>query len=363
MTPKTRTTTDTNTAGRKKEEKKHRGVYEKEPGTGIWWIVYFAEGKKKREKVGRKSDALALYQQRKSEVRAGVKMPANMRIKGETLGQVIDRALLWYASHRPKSLYDVKIHLEAIREDLGKRVADDLTPADVDTWLSEHAKATDDKSAWSPATLNRYKTSLSKALQLALVSGHVKRNVARLVTSRQEDNTRVRWLTDEEQVRLRKVMSLGLTEMVDFALHTGARKGEQFSLTWEDVDLERREVTFRKTKTGGDRTVPMSKTCYQLLKTMLDKKAEGNDFVFQSTRYDAQIKDPKKAFETAVFKADIPDFHWHDLRHSFASRLVMRNVDLYAVSKLMGHSSIAVTQRYAHLAPKHLVSAIEMLDA
>ena len=88
---------------RKRDEMQHRGVFEKEPGSGIWWIRYFANGQKKREKVGRKSDAIALYQRRKSEIRAGAKLSANLRQNVETLGAVIDRALLWYTSHRPRS--------------------------------------------------------------------------------------------------------------------------------------------------------------------------------------------------------------------------------------------------------------------
>ncbi len=130
-------------------------------------IRYFADGQKKREKVGRKSDAVALYQRRKSEVRAGTKLPANMRTQGIRLSEVIDRALEWYGSHRPKQLYDATIHLEAFREEFGGGVAESLTPDHIDLWLASHDED------WSPATMNRYKSSLSRALQLALASGHV----------------------------------------------------------------------------------------------------------------------------------------------------------------------------------------------
>ena len=138
---------------RKRDEKQHRGVFEKEPGSAIWWIRYFASGQKKREKVGRKSDAIALYQRRKSEIRAGAKLPDNLRHKGETLGVVIDRAILWYTSHRPRSLRTASTHLNLIKTDLGHLVAADLTPDVVDQWVSGHKD-------WSAATKDVYKRQL-----------------------------------------------------------------------------------------------------------------------------------------------------------------------------------------------------------
>src|ERR1700691_1320041 len=151
----------------KKTEKKHRGVYEKEPGSGIWWVRYTDdEGKIRREKVGRKSDAIALYQQRKSEVRAGAKLPENMKFKGETIGSLIDTAITWHAAHRPKSHRTTKQQLLTMKDAFGNRVAADLKPSDVDSWLSAH-------EGWSIATRNRYKSALSKALQLAVIEGHL----------------------------------------------------------------------------------------------------------------------------------------------------------------------------------------------
>src|ERR1035438_3545412 len=155
-----------------KREKKHRGVYEVETGSGIWWVRYQADGKIKREKVGRKSDAIALYQQRKSDIRAGVKLPENMRHKTETVGKVIDAAIEWHESRGSKSLRPTRQQLQYIKSAMGKRIAADLKPADVDSWLTAH-------EAWTPATKNRYKSALGKALQLAVVSGHLSRNSAR----------------------------------------------------------------------------------------------------------------------------------------------------------------------------------------
>src|ERR1700728_4087001 len=179
----------------KREEKKHRGVFEKEPGSGVWWVRYFdADGKKRREKVGRESDAITLYQKRKADARAGIKLPSNLRYQGETVAVLINRAIEWYRSHRPRSLRTALKHLETAKADLGHILAANLTPKDVDEWISSHKD-------WSPATMNRYKATLGRALQLAVVDGHLMRNVARLVTARREMNMRVRFLTDDEEKR------------------------------------------------------------------------------------------------------------------------------------------------------------------
>ena len=143
------------------ETKNVRGVFERPAKSGIWWVCYFVDGKKRREKVGRKSDAISLYHKRKADARAGVKLPSNIRHKGEKLSAVIERAIEWYESHRPKSLKGATTHLEAIKADLGDRVAADLKPDDVDEWISKHTN-------WTPATMNRYKATLGRALQLLL---------------------------------------------------------------------------------------------------------------------------------------------------------------------------------------------------
>ena len=343
-----------------KREKKHRGVYEVEPGSGIWWVRYQADGKIKREKVGRKSDAIALYQQRKSDIRAGVKLPANMRHKGETLSVVIDRAIAWHTSQGTKSLRTVKAQLLVIRESLGSRIAADLKPSDVEEWIGSHKE-------WTSATMNRYKSAIGKALQLAVVSGHLTRNVARLVTARAENNARVRWMRPEEEERVVKVMREccpGQLPAFYVALNTGMRMSEQFGLTWDRIDFERRKLFLATTKNGESRKVPMNKTVLALLTDL--NAAKTGEYVFPTERkYKASrpLLNPRQWIEIVLEKAKVDNFHWHDLRHTFASRLVMKGIDLHTVSKLLGHKTLTVTQRYAHLSPEHNLAAVEVLDA
>jgi len=128
-------------------------------------------------------------------------LPANLRQNVETLGAVIDRAILWYTSHRPRSLRTASTHLNLIKADLGHLVAADLTPDDVDQWVSNHID-------WSAATKNRYKATFGRVLQLAVVSGSLQRNAARLVTARREDNRRTQKELLLKQVQLQRIVRI-----------------------------------------------------------------------------------------------------------------------------------------------------------
>ncbi len=358
----------------KKKEVKQRGVFEKEPGSGVWWIQFFADGKRKREKVGRKSDAIDLYKVRKAEVMAGAKLPQNMRFKGEKLSKVIDDALDWYREHKPKQLRSAQTHLERVRADMGDRIAVDLTPQHVDDWLSHLTREPGNgyKSTkpepLTQATKNRYKATLGRALQLAVKNGHLQRNVARLVEQRKEHNTRERYLSPDEETRLVKVITekyLAYLPAVVVALHTGMRQSEQFGMTWPMVDLEQRKIRLPQTKNGKPHTVHLNQTAYNALQSLKDARPSDckTDRVFLSARYKCEpLENPSQWFPDACKDAKISNFHWHDLRHTFASRLVQKGVSIQTVSKLANHSSIAVTMRYAHLASEQLEDAVAMLD-
>jgi site-specific recombinase XerD len=341
----------------RKTPSKTRGVFERERGSGIWWIRYQVGGKPKREKVGRRSDALALYQQRKSEVRAGAKLPQNMRLRRVSVEDIGRRAIEWYTQHNRKDLRNFTSRMNSIIEGLGVIDAEVLKPSEIDKWLSSHSR-------WSPATANRHKTVLSKAYQLAVRNGDVSANPARLVDHRPEKNKRIRYLLSEEEDRLREVMAHTAPTQIaalHIALNTGMRKGEQFSLEWPQIDFGRKRIYLSETKNGSDREIPLNKSCIAVLTELYERRPD-NGAIFRSSRYDRPLLDPKKWFETALRNADIHNFTWHDLRHTFISRLVMLGADLRAVQELAGHKSITMTVRYSHLSPQHNQKTIELLD-
>jgi len=178
------------------------------------------------------------------------------------------------------------------------------------------------------------------------------------VQHRLEDNARIRFLSADEETALRKAVeakcSQHLSELV-LALNTGLRLSEQFGLTWADVSLTRRLLTIPRSKNGSTRHVPLNQAAVRALED-LREGTHSSGFVCGGA------PGPRRWFEPALKDAKISGFSWHCLRHTFASRLVMAGVDLRTVQELLGHKTIAMMVRYAHLAPKHTLAAVERLD-
>jgi len=169
---------------------------------------------------------------------------------------------------------------------------------------------------------------------------------------------RCRWLTVEEEARLLKASVPHLRALIAFAVDTGGRRSELFKLDWKNVDLDRGFVTFTKTKNGEDRAVRLTNRAKQVL-VGLGSKPSGVVFTYK----DNPIKDVKTTFDKARKKAGLEDFRFHDLRHTFASRLVQKGISIYEVMHLTGHKSLVMVQRYAHLAPDYQNRAIEALNS
>jgi site-specific recombinase XerD len=244
--------------------------------------------------------------------------------------------------------------LTAFRE----RAADSITPHDLERHLAQCAEDGD----WKPATVNRYRALISLVYRLGIQNGKVKENPAHLVKHRQENNARVRWLSDEEEVRLRAYLEAACPQFIpelDLALHTGMRLGEMYSLTWDGVNLSRKVLTIPRSKNGEMRHIPLNSAAIYALEAF-KKRGDGTGKVIRNENGET-LAGSRYWFEPALKKAKICRFSWHCLRHTFASRLVMRGVDIRTVQELMGHKSISMTVRYSHLAPKHTLAAVELL--
>lgn len=172
-----------------------------------------------------------------------------------------------------------------------------------------------------------------------------------------------RWLTLEEEEHLMAASSLWLREFIVFALNTGMRQGEILNLQWQDVDFTRGTLVVMKSKNGTRRTIPLNAPVYELLAAKQAATGAKKGRVFTTPRgNELKVRFLAREFCETRDRAGIPDFRFHDLRHTFATRLVQRGIDLYKVQRLLGHKTTHMTQRYAHHSPESLREGVRILE-
>ncbi len=212
----------------------------------------------------------------------------------------------------------------------------------------------------SPARVNRelsiLRHMLNKAVQWGKLDGSPFSKGESLFLK--ENNERIRYLTRDEAGRLLEACSKHLRLIVETALNTGMRKGEILSLKWSQV----RDgwIYLEETKSGKGRPVPINDAQQEVFWELRTDHQLRSPFIFTDNQ-GKHYKNVQRSFDSACKKAGIYDFRFHDLRHTAASWLVMAGVDLVAVQKLLGHSSIKTTMRYAHLAPGHMQKAVNQI--
>ena len=209
-------------------------------------------------------------------------------------------------------------------------------------------------------TINRELSFLKNMSTVAMQWGKVAENPVKKVETYREDNSRTRFLTEKE-TRVLAERRHHIHRVIVTAIHTGLRKSELLGLTWNNVNFEHRLVTVEAAyaKNREARSVPMSSRLTQTLQTIRIGDSNAPAFINGRGR---PYRDASRAFNSAVERAGIQDLTFHDLRRMFASRLVMRGVDLATMKELMGHKHINMTLRYAYLSPGRKHSAIAVLD-
>jgi integrase len=169
----------------------------------------------------------------------------------------------------------------------------------------------------------------------------------------------VRYLSDEERMRLLAACHSSsnprLYPLVVLALRTGARLGELLRLGWSDIDLARGQAIVQESKNGERRTLPLAAECLEVLHALGRVRRLGSDVVLATAGGQATF--PRKAWEAALRQSEVRDFRFHDLRHSFASYLAMSGATMPEIAAAMGHKTLAMVKRYAHLSDSH-VSAV-----
>lgn len=184
------------------------------------------------------------------------------------------------------------------------------------------------------------------------------------VTKPKEPRGRVRWLSDDERGRLvaacQKSESSDLYCAMIVALSTGGRRNE-IGVRWPDVDFTRRSITLFETKNDEIRSLPLVGHAFDLMLARSKVRRIDTDMVFPSYKAGQPI-DLRKSFETALKRAGVKNFRWHDLRHTTASYLAMNGASLAEIAEVLGHKTLAMVKRYAHLSQAHTNRVVKSMN-
>lgn len=372
-----------------------RGVF-KYAGCNVWYIRYAdLYGKIKVESSGsdKHKEAEALLISRKEAVKKG-KQPETVKKIGHHSFQELKTKYIDWIQGRQKSADTKGYILGQLSEAFGN-----LPLRRFSTLIVEEHQTALIKRGLKPATINKVlgilKHMIGKAVEWELVEEDTLKRV-RKVKPMSGENKRLRFLTFEECHALIHSCDPFLRPIVITALNSGLRRGEIFGLKWEHVDLKHGFILLDKTKNGDRREIPINGTLRATLQGIT--RRIDIPYVFYNPETEDRYVDIKRAFAKALKKAEVEfctkcefqiarlaatqryietcprcgeavagrkgilDFHFHDLRHTFASHLIMSGADLTTVKELLGHRDIKMTLRYSHLAPAHKKSAVEVLD-
>lgn len=298
----------------------------------------------------------------------------------------------WAEAHRKTGTQTVQRTLARFKEFRSNRLSE-ISPWKIEKWRSARLK-----SGTAASTVNRNVTMLKAILQKAVEWDLIENNpLSKVRPLRTDQAAKIRFLETDEERSLRDAMDQRETRlreerrrynqwlaqrglpaypdldqlafadylkpMVLISMNTGVRRGELFNLKWSDIDFNRKTLTVSGTtaKSGKTRHIPINREAHNTLQGWRAQTNSGNELVFTASTGD-RFDNVCSSWEAALALADIEDFRWHDLRHHFASMLVMKGVDLNTVRELLGHGDLKMTIRYAHLAPQIKADAVAKLD-
>jgi len=329
------------------------GVYKE---NNRWYIDFYLPGGKRRREVVtiprvdpsniNRLDALKALSIRKAEIAEGKFNIA--QTKPPVLFRKLCKRYIEYSKNNKRSWERDQQSIGHFLKHFRSKTLQQINP-----WVIEKYKS-DRKNEVKPSTVNRELGTLSNMLNKAVDWGMIESSPFKGIRRFRVSNVNLRIISNEEFNLLYESSSLDLKPILLCAISTGMRRGELLNLKWSDTNLKNGYIKVRDSKNYESRTIPINAT---LLKALSDlKKYSKSDYVFEGR------KTIKKVWTKALKKSGIAHCRFHDLRHSFASRLVMAGVDLVTVAELMGHKDITMTKRYSHPTPEHKIHAVESLN-
>jgi integrase len=322
----------------------------------------------------RLTDAKRWAQQTEVAIREG-RYFKTAEAKRHTLADLIDRYISDVLPTKPKNASNQNTQLLWWKKQIGHVVLSDLSAALIGEYrdvlakelIPPKAQTTAKPRYRGPATQVRYLAALSHACSIAQREwGWLEDNPCRKVRKPKEPRGRVRFLSDDERDRLLKVCKetehTHLYSIVVLALSTGMRSSEIMNLKLPDVDLKRGMVTLHDTKNGERRSVPLTNLALELITKLGKVRRLDTQLLFHSPTKPKQPVEIRPTWYRAMKKADIADFRFHDLRHSAASYLAMNGATTPEIAEVLGHKTLHMVKRYAHLSESHTHSVVASMN-
>lgn len=275
-----------------------------------------------------------------------------------TFGDILDNYLKYSEINKKDYRHD-ESRVKIIKEYFNvKNSISNIKPSDIELFKS---KIMSDRGL-SPATVNRYIVSISKAFNLIINDKQLNMvNPCNYVKKFKENSYKERYLTEDEEERLMQELSPHIKPIVICALTTGLRKSNILNLKWEQIDIKKKFIEINKQDNKGHKKIqiPIAKKLMNCLKEIGIKE---KGYVFINPETNQPYTDIKKGFNKACERAKIEGLRFHDLRHTVGTRLVASGVDILTVKEILAHSSIQTTQRYSHPVKENIKKAVDILN-
>ncbi len=309
----------------------------------------------------RKTDAKKWAQHTEAAIREGRHFKTS-EAKKRTLGELIDRYIRDILPAKTKSALKQAKQLEWWKDEIGYLSLADVTPPQISEMRDKLLQTR------KPATVVRYMAALSHAFTVAVNEWEwLEDNPMRKVRRPKEPRGRVRFLDDAERAVLLKACQASacvhLYPVVVLALSTGMRQAEIMNLKWMDIDLNRGYMILHETKNGERRSVPLVGHAFEVIKALSKVRRIDTPLLFASERNSCVPIDIRTPWGKVLKAAKINDFRFHDLRHTAASYLAMNGASLAEIAEILGHKTLQMVKRYAHLSEQHTSSVLESMNA
>ena len=360
-----------------KNSTRQRGVYKR---GNRWYIRYAVDGRDVRESIGTSYEAaVKAYHSRQLEIAEG-KFQRNMGFEQQktvlpSFNDFADRFLKEYcqAPGKKPSLWEFHDKtLRALRPFFGDKRLDEISKSDVKNFKHIRARQVSRFTGKqiSPKTVNRALATLKRMFNVAIHEWDMPlRNPCEGVAMFPEKQGEAVYLSQEECARLIEAAESYFRPIIITAIHTGMRRNEILSLTWDRIDMANRVIRLDEGKTV--RTEPEYVPIDDTLAETFSRLPRRGCYVFLRSKGPGPLKGIRRPFLKALERSGIaeerrkqgkPSVRFHDLRHTTASQMVMAGLPLEAVQKMLRHKDIATTQRYAHLSPDYMMKAAHVLD-